>query len=420
MQSIDQKKGGFLRANAGSEHEAYQAFLTDVNDIFKTEDPEERAEYFLDVWQETVSSLTQKSEGREHKHLPTRAVSDLFERSFSFFSKEVPVSVKKQIAQAQLEFIVNGGNANEELMNNCKGIWGYYVSTEKYFAGQNLLSPQIDKEYLERAHDFRSVMEKMSVAEMDEFAKKKQEGATTKQDLDKIFYLSLARSGSLRYEGRDDESDTIRYFADLYAHDLRVPDELAASAEPRPGEAGGDGSGGGGEGWELGVRMPPHTRFYSFNNDRLPTDETIDAGRVKFFVSADSRVLIDPESGKKRIRQREKDVIVVDMLPLPFLIQYVIKLSAVRHRDDYRSSNREGRAALRRSAVEKFKADLLNFDSGLWKEVGAGLENEPDLVKALRGALSAYHDKSACYLAFSIDINKADQRAAEHGESATL
>ncbi len=407
---VKKNKAEIFSATDAFNWQEYQDFLRTLQAIFDQRGPAEREEKFIKIWDRVSDQLAARAPERQLGTEKTSAMmmANLFESSFNFFSEDVPNDIKERIANAQLEFILNPKIKNEELKNVCKGMWGYYVSPEKYYARKNIMTARAtreDLEYVNRRQEFKQAIDSLVSDEIRSFKSKR---SPSPSETRRMFYLTLAESGTLRFEGFEDEAETIRYFADLYFSDLKPlsPVEIPAANL----EAGYPTTGSGGveraiSHFETGVKMPPHTRFWNFVTTKgIPTDETIGAGRAQFFMSQDKRVSPDPEEGKRVIRGSEKIGITVDILPLQFLTHYIQRMRPVRYTDDYREADEAGKTNLRLKAVRSFVDDLFNFDSGLWQQLNKDFADQPDLVREIKNQISTY-DRSACYLAFSVAIN---------------
>ncbi len=424
LEEVKKNKAEVFAATDAFNWEEYEAFLSKLESIFNIREPAARENKFIEIWNKVSDKLAGPRPEAQPGEEKTSAMmmANLFESSFKFFSEKVPDDVKERIANAQLEFILNSKIKNEELKNICKGMWGYYVSPEKYYARKDIMAPRApseDLEYVNRRQEFKQAIDSLASDEVKSFKNKsKSAQKPSPSETRRMFYLTLAESGTLRFEGFENEAETIRYFADLYGSDSKplAPIETQNFASLPPGsglETGYSPAGGGGREraeshFETGVQMPPHARFMNFVTTRgLPTDETIDADRVKFFMSRDKRVSPDPEEGKRVIRGSEKGEILVDILPLQFLIHYIQRLRPTRYTDDYREADDAEKTNIRLNAVRSFVDDLLNFNSGLWQQLNKDFADQPDLVRKIKSQVSTY-DRSACYLAFSIAINIKD------------
>lgn len=382
----------------------YEAFLGNLESISNIQESEQREREFVKIWDKTLENLTNPALEVNLNERQTAAMMmvNLFESSFKFFSKDTADDVKERIANAQLEFMLNPKIKNEELKNVCKGMWGYYASPEKYYARKDIMAkPKLseDEEYSSRRQEFRSALRSLSNDEM-----KSPTQRPTPSEIKRMFYLGLVESGTLRFEGFENEAENMRYFADLYASDI-------GPLAPIEANQGLGGSVGGGDRlklleshFETGVQMPSHTRFMNFGRNKLPGDETVDAGRSQIFISKDQRVSSDPEESKKVIRGREKNKITVDILPLQFLIHYIQRMRPVRFTDDYRLGSDAEKTELRLKAVKRFVDDLLDFNSGLWQRLDEDFKDQPDLLKKIKDQVSTY-DSAACNVAFLIEIN---------------
>ncbi len=431
ISGIQKNKAEIFAATDAFNWSEYESFLGTVESIFDIHEPAAREDKFIQIWDQVLKNLIDPSREAEPEKERTSAMkmANLFESSFKFFSADVPDDIQKRIANAQLEFILNPQIKNEELQNVCKGMWGYYVSPEKFYARKDIMAPRSgreDAEYINRRQELRRALDSLRKNEMEALASDEGTVRLPQQTevvdrnvspsaMKRMFYLTLAESGSLRFEGFQDEAETIRYFADLYSNDNKpltpVAEDAVDREESSPAGAGPDAAAGGreqsGSHFEIGVKMPPHTRFFNFRSSLLPTDDTIGAGRVRLFMSKDQRISPNPEEGKKVIRGSEKTDILIDILPIQFLVHYLQRLRPVRLTDAYREADENEQKEMRLKAVRSFTNDLFDFNSSLWQQLNTNFTDQPELLERIKDQIKTY-DSSSCYLAFSIAVNSKD------------
>jgi hypothetical protein len=453
----------------------YKFFKEKFSVIENQPDFNEQARQLLSLWEDDLFMASEKNTS-EYK-LPGIAAVQVFEYSMNLLGKPIDADLKKEIANKQVQLLIDS-REQEELYNNLVGIWGYYVSPDAI-----LSVPDIDnkkellKEYYTVRNSLQSAAEKLIV----------EETSTAKPDSQKLWYLTISAKGSLRYDDQD-KTDKIRYFSSLYNEDkMAFQDEAALSKyvpeyPPKPvtatapeaeeirvedgGLVGGDnnqpdigeldpgaaseneaGQGispfeeeqepasteptesgleveKGEPGLHKGERMPEHIRFFSFEADRLPTPEKVAAGRVRFYISEDSRVLTDPDKPKSTVPGSVKEVITADRLPAMLMTRYINRMLGTRGIENYKKARSQKDATgesrrIREKAVRDFIADLFDFESALWLELRGELESDPELVNKLQNLLSTY-DKNKVYLVTAISINpKVENNKGGDSRTAT-
>lgn len=367
--------------------ENYKEFQREFSAIKTQENPNEQAKKLLSFWGNNFFKVHEPADSKNK--LPGISVIQMFEYSMSLLAHLTDLNLKKKLVEAQVQLLADVAD-NEELYNNLVGIWGYYVSFEKKYSDPNL-DPQ-SKSFQEYNNTRNALQDAMKQLLQEELVRKNP-------NPERAWYLSVGTTGSLRYENKE-KADAIRYFASLYNGDreiLQQVPELRRAKKESPKENGVD--------FEVGVKMSPHVRFYCFENNRLPTPEKIEAGRVKFYITADNRAVIDGNVNQRRISSATKDSIVADRLPHQIMSRYTNSMLGVRAKLERSTSGRPNREA-RRQAVNGFVADLLDFKSELWHELNEEFAADPDAIAGIKNLLNKYKPGDT-YLVTAIDVNVA-------------
>lgn len=368
----------------------YRAWLNLLKQLNSLEDenipPVQKAELFTNIFLDTYTG----SEIEEIKELPAFALVDLFERSFGFFNKDISNDQKKELIDLDLS-IMHDQKLPEEVRNIVKGIWGFYTDPERLNKIEDEGEKKVRLSFLEAIRAFRKPYE-----ENRELLKELPE--------DKREYLFLPEENSWKLFEPQSRAHELLYFSGLYEKTVRpLQPELEGAwikqVEPRH-------EGRGSESHEETVPMSPHDRLFTFYNDRVPRDETIDAHRVQFCMT------VDPEVLKEIDREHE---VIGDQLPAALMDYFRNRTLRLRLSNAYREADADTRRQARRLVERAFVNDIWDIDSELMLNIKSQNVLTSDELEGLRKLSEKYltHNIEDVFIVFKMAFNRELDSASE-------
>lgn len=368
IRQIKQEKDGVFRIDTSFDYRKWKGIKDRLNELERESDEGIRTQEFIDIFKDVY---TEPRRGAEQEGgLPPIALVATFEASMQYLLLDVDDSYKREIVELQLAALTDH-SLDTAARESIGGIWAYYADRTRTF---------------NEADHGRA----REAAVRDELTAATENVSTS--DPKRLKLLSAAERGLDAHD--DPEMESMRYFAELYAGDIK-PIEPELTGVVAHEVFSRDSVTGHYE--RTGERMAPHQRFYTFANNRLPTPGVVAEGRAHLAITLgrEGQAEIDPNDTEA----------FFDYLPDCLMDLYVQQCMDLRAEAKYRSKPEESRREDRLELTRRFVKKLL---SGAFDRFCIEKGATPEELDRLNKIIPRYAASSGAeaIVGAIIDINK--------------